>query len=85
MMSMYNQTWIGRTLVVSDSTDPTLVGRQGTVYDETMKTITIRANDTFVCLNKSAMTFTIDGQSSIKGALVNQRPEDRIHRIYKGA
>ena len=33
-MEAWNESWIGRTLTVTSSTDPTLQGRSGLVLDE---------------------------------------------------
>jgi len=37
-------------------------------------------------LNKASITFTVDDSDVvIEGAMVGQRPEDRIHRTYRKA
>ena len=85
-MNMYNQSWIGRSMVVTSSTDPTLVGRQGIVVDETRNTVALLEGDQHLVLNKASISFTVDDADVvIQGAMVGQRPEDRIHRTYRKA
>ena len=85
-MNMYNQSWIGRSMTVTSSTDPTLVGRQGTVVDETRNTVALLEGDQHLVLNKASISFTVDDADVvIQGAMVGQRPEDRIHRTYRKA
>ena len=85
-MEIYNNTWIGTTLNVVGSSDPTLLGRSGIVLDETKNTLVLLDGDAHVTLGKAAITFTIDNSDVvIQGALVGQRPEDRTHRKYRKA
>ena len=85
-MDIYNQTWIGQTLTVESSLDSTLVGRQGIVLDESRNTLAMLEGDRRVTLNKSSIKFTVGNEPVvIDGALVGQRPEDRIHRTYRKA
>jgi RNase P/RNase MRP subunit p29 len=85
-MDMYNQPWIGRSMTVVNSTDSTLVGRHGTVVDETRNTISLIEGEQTLVLNKASITFTVgDSHVTIQGAMVGQRPEDRIHRTYRKA
>ncbi len=85
-MDMYNESWIGRSMTVTSSTDPTLVGRQGIVVDETRNTVALLEGDHQLVLNKASITFTVDDSDVvIQGAMVGQRPEDRIHRRYRKA
>ena len=85
-MEMVNQSWIGRTLTVTASTDPTLTGRQGIVVDETRNTLALLEGEQHLVLNKASITFTVGGSDAvIQGAMVGQRPEDRIHRTYRKA
>lgn len=85
-MGTMNETWIGRTLTVATSTDPTLSGRQGIVLDETKNTLTLMEGEHTVVLNKNSIAFNIDNSDVVvQGAMVNQRPEDRIHRRYRKA
>ena len=85
-MNMYNQPWIGRSMTITSSTDPTLTGRTGIVVDETRNTVALLEGDQQLVLNKASITFTVDGSDAvIQGAMVGQRPEDRIHRTYRKA
>jgi len=73
-------------MTVTSSTDPTLVGRQGTVVDETRNTVALLEGDQHLVLNKASISFTVDDADVvIQGAMVGQRPEDRIHRTYRKA
>ena len=63
-----------------------LTGRQGIVVNETRNTIALLEGDQHLVLNKVSIAFTVDNSDVvIKGALVGQRPEDRIHRTYRKA
>ena len=85
-MNMYNQPWIGRSMTITSSTDPTLTGRTGIVVDETRNTVALLEGDQHLVLNKASITFTVDDNDVvIQGAMVGQRPEDRIHRTYRKA
>ena len=85
-MNIYNDNWLGKTLNVVKSNDATLIDKQGTVIDETKRTITIKSQDKIVKLGKSSIKFTIsDSDVVIDGALVGQRPENRTHRRYRMA
>ena len=85
-MNMYNQPWIGRSMTITSSTDATLTGRTGIVVDETRNTVALLEGDQHLVLNKASITFTVDDNDVvIQGAMVGQRPEDRIHRTYRKA
>ena len=85
-MDIYNQSWIGRSMTITASTDPTLTGRQGIVVDETRNTLALLEGGQRLVLNKASITFTVDDSDVvIQGAMVGQRPEDRIHRTYRKA
>ena len=85
-MEIYNQSWIGRSMTITSSTDSTLAGRQGIVIDETRNTVVLLEGEHCVVLNKASITFTVDNSDVvIQGAVVGQRPEDRIHRTYRKA
>ena len=81
---IYHQSWLGRDLSVIESTDLNLIGKNGTVVSETKNTILIQSEDKTTCLGKSTIKFIIDEENSIiLGRIVNQRPEDRIHKKYR--
>lgn len=83
-MSSMNLPFIGRTLAVTTSPDPTLVGLSGTVVGESRRTLTLDVGGETKMLAKNVIGFTLDRQAEeIQGAMVTQRPEDRIHRNYR--
>ena len=83
-MNTRNVPWLGRSINVVSSSDPTLVGNNGIVVDETMRTIKIQRGEQQLVMAKDVIKFTIDeGEDVIDGSLVKQRPEDRIHRRYR--
>ena len=85
-MTIYNTTWIGSTMNIVESNDPTLVGRSGLVLDETKNTLVMLENDRSIRIGKSSITFTLDNSDVVvQGALVGQRPEDRTNRKYRMA
>lgn len=75
-------TWIGRHLEIVDATDPTLIGRQGLVLDETQRTLNVLEGDRTVRLGKAGLTFTLDGGRPLEGSHLQQRAEDRINRKH---
>ena len=81
MVSVLNQSWIARELVITSSNDESLIGRNGLVIDETIETITLLENNKQVIFGKSSIEFNIGGSdATIVGKLVRQRSEDRIYR-----
>ena len=85
-MTIYNSTWIGSTMNIVESSDPTLKGRSGLVLDETKNTMVMLEKDTPVRIGKSGITFTLDNSDVVvQGALVGQRPEARTNRKYRMA
>ena len=81
MVSVLNQSWIARELVITSSNDESLIGRSGLVIDETRETITLLENNKHVIFAKSSIEFNIGGSdATIVGKLVRQRSEDRIYR-----
>lgn len=85
-MTHYNSTWIGSTMNIVESNDPTLVGRTGLVLDETKNTLVMLEKDSTIRIGKASITFTLDNSDVVvQGALVGQRPEDRTNRKYRMA
>lgn len=81
MVSVQNQSWIARELVITSSNDESLIGRSGLVIDETRETITLLENNKQVIFGKSSIEFNIGGSdATVVGKLVRQRSEDRIYR-----
>jgi len=82
-MDVRNLPWIGAGLTVVDAADPSLVGRQGLVIDETRHTIHLLEGEHALTLGKAGLSFSIDGFTTvIDGSLMRQRPEDRTNRNY---
>lgn len=83
-MDARNMPLLGHDLNVVSSSDPTLVGRNGVVVAETMRTIVIEQQGRRSRLAKDVIRFTIDDSDAvIDGSQIGQRPEDRIHRRYR--
>ncbi len=72
---------IGLSVEVADSSDQNLVGKKGTVVDETQNTIAIEEGDEVKSLQKSAVVLRVtlpDGeQVQVDGKKLVARPEDR--------
>jgi len=76
--------FLTRNISVIDSADPTLVGVEGTVLEETRRTIIVQTKNGEKTLAKDVIQFTLDSEKNvIDGATVTQRPEDRINRKYR--
>lgn len=70
---------------VLDAPDPTLVGVQGTVVDETLNTLVLRPQDGRDRRVAKARTVfalhTEAGRVMIEGDRIRFRPEDRIKKV----
>lgn len=74
---------VGRQARVAVSNDPTLLGREGTVVNETMKTLTLEDGDDRVVVGKRGQrfAFTVDDHVVLlDGDAIAHRPEDRIKK-----
>ena len=73
---------IGLSVEVADSSDQNLVGKKGTVVDETQNTVAIEEDGEVKSLQKSAVVLRVtlpDGEEvQIDGKNLVARPEDRI-------
>lgn len=77
---------IGRHVRVLESSDPTLIGVEGRIVDETLNTFVVeRAGESrpvFVAKSISVFGFEEDGELiRIPGDRVRFRPEDRIKKV----
>ena len=75
--------FIGRTVVISNCTDPTWVQRTGTIIDETKHTFLIQTTDGIKRIAKQTATFTFPDNTitaSIKGSAILFRAEERIKK-----
>tara|TARA_B100001113_G_C20708734_1_gene448417 strand:+ start:202 stop:456 length:255 start_codon:yes stop_codon:yes gene_type:complete len=82
MSQIINLPWLSRTIEVTESSDPTLVGISGMVLDETKRTIVVNNGSKEVTLAKDTIRFTIE-EEEIDGSIVGQRPEERIGKAYR--
>lgn len=72
---------IGRRARIADSTDPGLVGLEGTVVDETLRTFTLRRGDgREVRVGKRESVFDFAGVL-VPGAAIEFRSEDRTKKV----
>lgn len=75
---------IGLSVEVADSSDQNLVGKKGTVVDETQNTVAIEEDGEVKSLQKSAVVLRVtlpDGEEvQIDGKKLVARPEDRIKK-----
>ena len=75
---------IGLSVEVADSSDQNLVGKNGTVVDETQNTIAIEEDGEVKSLQKSAVVLRVTlpdgGEMQVDGKKLVARPEDRIKK-----
>ena len=84
MSDSIHMPFLARNLTVKASPDAHLVGLTGTVVGETRRTIALDVGGETKTLAKNVIEFTLDNEGElIQGAMVCQRPEDRIHRNYR--
>ena len=84
MSDSIHMPFLSRNLTVKASSDADLVGMSGIVVGETRRTIALDVGSETKTLAKNVIEFTLDNEGEpIQGAMVCQRPEDRIHRNYR--
>ncbi|MCS5534702.1 MAG: ribonuclease P protein subunit [Candidatus Poseidoniales archaeon] len=84
MSDSIHMPFLARNLTVQASPDSALIGLSGTVVGETLRTIAVDVEGQTKTLAKNVIDFTLDNEEEIiQGAMVCQRPEDRIHRNYR--
>ena len=84
MSEIIHMPFLARNLTVKGSPDAQLLGLSGMVVGETRRTISIDVDGKIKTLAKNVIEFTLDDEGElIQGAMVCQRPEDRIHRNYR--
>ena len=84
MSDSIHMPFLSRNLTVKASSDAVLVGMSGIVVGETRRTIALDVSGETKTLAKNVIEFTLDNEDElIQGAMVCQRPEDRIHRNYR--
>lgn len=84
MSDSIHMPFLARNLTVQASPDSDLIGLSGTVVGETRRTIVVDVGGQTKTLAKNVIDFTLDNEEEIiQGAMVCQRPEDRINRNYR--
>ena len=84
MTNQINLPFLARTLTVQSSTDSQLTGLSGLVVGESRQMIKLEVDGITRSVAKNTIKFTLDSNDEIiQGAMVCQRPEDRIHRNYR--
>ena len=84
MSDSIHMPFLSRNLMVKASSDSNLVGMSGIVVGESRQTIALDVDGETKTLAKNVIEFSLDNeQELIQGAMVCQRPEDRIHRNYR--
>ena len=84
MSESIHMPFLSRNLMVKASSDSNLVGMSGIVVGESRQTIALDVDGETKTLAKNVIEFTLDNEDElIQGAMVCQRPEDRIHRNYR--
>jgi len=84
MNDSIHMPFLARNLTVKASPDSEIVGLSGTVVGETRHTIALDLGNEIKTLAKNVIDFTLDNEDGIiQGAMICQRPEDRIHRNYR--
>ncbi len=84
MSDSIHMPFLARNLTIKASPDADLIGLSGIVVGETRRTIALDIAGQTKTLAKNVIDFTLDNESEvIQGAMVCQRPEDRIHRNYR--
>ena len=69
--------FIGKKIKIVDATNPSNIGIEGEIIDETKNTFTIKTNKGNKKIIKSNTTLEIDNLR-INGKLLEKRPEERI-------
>ena len=76
--------FVGLKVTVSGSPDPTKIGVNGIVRDETKNMLTIQVQDRFLLVPKNGSKFTFylpaGDRVVLDGSNIQFRPEDRIKR-----
>ena len=76
---------VGLTVRITDSTDPTQVGLEGRVIDETSRTLTIatdRGNRMVPKIN-SQFAFYLPAKVLVQGSEIALSPEERLKRLQR--
>ena len=77
MMHVLNKVWMGLTIKIITSKNPSLNGLEGVVVDETQNTIKMETKNRIKQVQKSACVFEIDGHR-VEGIKVVFAPHERM-------
>jgi len=75
--------FIGKQVIISDCSDPSLIDITGVIVDETKNTFIIDVNGQLKCVAKNIAEFSIKKHNTlikVKGSRISFRPEDRIKK-----
>ncbi|HLE46940.1 MAG TPA: ribonuclease P protein subunit, partial [Candidatus Thermoplasmatota archaeon] len=77
--------FLGKPAEILDAPDPTLVGKSGTIVDESLNTLVLKTADRRTLrVAKAHTVFAIDmgnGRVTVRGDRIRFRPEDRIKKV----
>lgn len=81
-MNLRKHELIGLRVTVAEATDPTLVGLEGIVRDETRNMLAVETpkGEKWVPKRGTSFTFRVRGDVTVPGDEILFRPEDRIKR-----
>lgn len=78
---------VGLSVIVASSSDPTLVGVEGMVLDESKKMLVIESGSKLKKIAKATSTFVFtlpDGKRvKVDGKMLMGRPEERIRKRWR--
>ena len=84
MTDSIHMPFLSRNVSIVNSSDPTLIGINGEILEETRRTIIVQTQNGEKTFAKDVIQFTLDSEINvIDGATVTQRPENRINRKYR--
>ena len=75
--------YIGSHVTIVDCTDPTWIGKQGIIIDETKHLFLIKINNSIKRIEKKTATFKVslpEKTIRLQGSKITYRPEDRIKK-----
>ncbi len=86
MHKIVTEELIGKKTRIKTSTMPEIVGKEGTVINETMKTITIKTKEKELIIPKKECTFEFEYHGkwvTVRGKDLAFRPEERIKKHWR--
>ena len=82
MNSILQMPWISKNIEIIESSDPSLIGINGIILDETSRTLVIKLQNRRITVAKDVVKIKIENHD-IVGRNVTQKPENRINRRYR--